>query len=80
MYDRMVDLLRRRPDQFEATYALSNLPEDTKIKAIAPFVNFMIREGVHEKRMKMVNALLNLGQVNLTRIKSIKINWIKLDK
>ena len=54
MFDRMIDLLRRRPNQFDAAFALSILPGDVKIDAIAPFLNFSVREMLHEKRMKQV--------------------------
>lgn len=54
MFDRMIDLLRRRPNHFDAAFALSILPESVKIDAIAPFLNFSVREMLHEKRMKQV--------------------------
>ena len=53
MFDRMTDLLRRRPHQFDVPSALLSLP-GTNLNVIAPFVNFAVREALHEKRMKMV--------------------------
>lgn len=52
--DWVTDLLRRRPHQFDVPSALNSLPDDTKISLIAPFVNFAVREAVHQKRMKSV--------------------------
>ncbi len=54
MFDRVTDLLRRRPHQFDVPSALLCLPDDTKFNLIAPFVNFAVREALHEKRMKAV--------------------------
>ena len=58
-FDRMTDLLRRRPGQFDVTSALRSLPDGTRFEAIAPFVNFAVRESLHEKRMKMVEKALH---------------------
>ena len=52
--DRLVDLLRRRPNEFDVMYALQHLPDDTKIDAVAPYVKFAIREALHLKRTKLV--------------------------
>ena len=60
MFDRMIDLLRRRPNQFDAAFALSILPESVKIDAIAPFLNYSIREMLHEKRMKQVPSAFSI--------------------
>ena len=59
IFDRMIDLLRRRPHQFDVSYALLSLPDDTNFNVIAPFVTFAVRESLHERRMKMVYAFFS---------------------
>jgi hypothetical protein len=54
MFDRVADLLRRRPHQFDVPTALLCLPDSTKFNVIGPFVKFAVREALHEKRMKTV--------------------------
>lgn len=58
-FDRMTDLLRRRPGQFDVPSALLCLPDGTRFEAIAPFVNFAVREALHAKRMKMIEKALH---------------------
>ena len=55
MFDRMTDLLRRRPHQFDVSSALLSMPDGTDFNVIAPFVKFAVREALHEKMMKMVS-------------------------
>lgn len=52
----MTDLLRRRPSQFDVASALLCLPSETRFDTVAPFVNYALREALHEKRTKMVSA------------------------
>lgn len=72
MFDRMIDLLRRRPNQFDAAFALSILPESVKIDAIAPFLNYSIREMLHEKRMKQVEKSLQHMDSISNQVKLVK--------
>ena len=60
MFDKVTDLLRRRPHQFDVPSALLCLPDNTKFTLIAPFVNFAVREALHEKRMKAVKNLFTI--------------------
>ncbi|KAK4002769.1 hypothetical protein OUZ56_004571 [Daphnia magna] len=54
MFDRVVDLLRRRSHQFDVSSALLCLPDSTRFNVIAPFINFAVREILHKRRMKLV--------------------------
>lgn len=55
LMDRLVDALRRRPSHFDAASALRRLPDATRLDALAPYVNFVLREALHFKRMQMVS-------------------------
>ncbi|XP_046645269.1 transforming growth factor-beta receptor-associated protein 1-like [Daphnia pulicaria] len=72
MFDRVADLLRRRPHQFDVPTALLCLPDSTKFNVIAPFVNFAVREALHEKRMKTIEKALHQMD-NLTNKYELKI-------
>lgn len=56
MFDRVTDLLRRRPHQFDLASALRNLPDDIRFDAIGPYIKFVLRETLHEKRTKTVRS------------------------
>lgn len=65
MFDRVVDLLRRRSHQFDVSSALLCLPDSTRFNVIAPFVNFAVREVLHKRRMKLVRRKpTNRGKCN----------------
>lgn len=64
--DRMVDLMRRRPDQFEVASSLAQLPDQTKLHVIAPYLNYALRDSLHDRRMKKVHTARTISTIYST--------------
>lgn len=63
MYERIVGLLSRKPEEFDIISALPLLPDSASLSAVQPALKCALRNGLHKRRMKMVKILLFINSI-----------------
>lgn len=56
MYERMVDLLSRKPEEFDIVSALLLLPDKASLSSIQSALTYALRHNLHRRRMKTVST------------------------